>query len=381
MKTATALADPEVMVAPLTEVKAVKAPDEERYQYLEGVASVFDVLDLWEDVVVPGAFKKTIMERVPKRLVKFLDGHRYAVRDTLGTVVEAEETELGLWFKAELASTPDVQMAAQKAAEGHLKLSIGYHVIDDDWKKDGDDTVRYLTELRLVEISLVPLAANEETFVTLVKSLVPFQALPIADEGTEWNPAEALTRVKEWAHEGQKIDWTRYRKGFLLWDRDEPTQFGSYRLPIADVIDGELKAVPRALYAASTAMMTEVLALDEDETKGAKRHLERYYGRMERKAPWQRDGDFPWDFLSVVEEAISTKEGRVLSQRNYDRLQEALSMIQDVLSSAEPAKATHGQPADDDPAGPHKAPTGWDQKVRARMLKLGLDLATISEEG
>jgi len=358
------------LFVPQAEIKAHKDSGTGLYTRLEGIASVFGVVDEQGDIVEKGAFTKTIEERVPRGLVRLMDSHRYDISHTLGTVREAKETDLGLWFSADLASTPDAQVAAQKAAEGHLKLSIGYQTVNDAWEKQNGRMVRKLKEVKLLEISLVPLAANESTAVTLVKAVVPFQDLPLASEDRPWDAAAAELRVRRWAGGPDKegIDWAKYRKAFVLWNPKEPENFGSYKLPIADIIDGKLMAVPRGIFAAAAALMGArggVLPFDEGDIEGAKRHISRYYKKMGRVAPWDRDEKYnPWEIAISMEEALSRKEGRVLSQANLDRLKEVLRLIQEILKAAEPESEEVS------------TPSSAELERRARMLQLEIELAS-----
>lgn len=157
-----------------------KADDSDE-NVVHGYASIFDNVDEQADVVKAGAFKKTISERVKKGLVKFFDSHEWSGQSTLGTVEEATETDRGLKIKARLSSAPDVQSIKQKMIEGHIsRLSIGYEPIQTNWTgeyspKSGME-IRELKELKLLEVSAVPIAANEEAVVTDVKAAL--KALP-----------------------------------------------------------------------------------------------------------------------------------------------------------------------------------------------------------
>jgi hypothetical protein len=67
--------------------------------------------------------------------------------------------------------------------------------------------------------------------------------------------------------------------------------FGSYNLLIADVIDGKLTAVPRAIMAAGAVMQGSRGGVDLPQ-KGINRvksHLAKYYDKMGDTAPWDRD--------------------------------------------------------------------------------------------
>ena len=140
---------------------------------LDGYASVFGNVDGHGDVVVRGAFKRTIRERVAAGRVKLLDGHATDSRSVLGTVVAAEEDDRGLRIRARLSTAPSVQETKQKMIEGHLSgLSIG-HVVPAggaEWKAALDGrTVRHLKEVKLFEVSVTAVPANELAGVLTVK--------------------------------------------------------------------------------------------------------------------------------------------------------------------------------------------------------------------
>lgn len=75
-------------------------------------------------------------------------------------------------------------------------------------------------------------------------------AMPMAEVDRPWSGAGARGRLSEWA-DG---DMRKYRRGFLWWDGSAPDETGSYKLPIADVIDGKLTIVPRAVNAVSNVL-------------------------------------------------------------------------------------------------------------------------------
>jgi hypothetical protein len=70
--------------------------------------------------------------------------------------------------------------------------------------------------------------------------------LPLADPGTPWDAGAAQQRIKAWAGG----DMGKYARAFL-WNGDPAEQLGSYKFPIADVIGGQLKIVPKAVTAAA----------------------------------------------------------------------------------------------------------------------------------
>lgn len=77
-----------------------------------------------------------------------------------------------------------------------------------------------------------------------------WSSMPLADESTAWSGGKARAALWEWA-DG---DFRKYRKGFLWWDQSAPDQKGSYKLPIATVVDGTLTIVPRAVNAVAQVL-------------------------------------------------------------------------------------------------------------------------------
>lgn len=208
-----------------------------------GYASVFGVIDLHGDVIEKGAFKRTIQNRVASGKVKLFDSHVPDSRHTLGTVVEAREDEIGLWFRAELSSAESVKDTKTKMLEGHLsKASIGFDIVKQRFESREGMNIRVIEEVMLFEISVVPIPANELATISakgLVKALpVPFQDLPMAEDDQDWDPEAARERVEAWA----KGDEAKLRRAHLALIPGK-----GYDALIADVVDGELVAVPRAL--------------------------------------------------------------------------------------------------------------------------------------
>ena len=139
---------------------------------LEGYASTFGNVDLGGDVVMPGAFKKTIAN-IKANGIPLLADHIASTASVLGTIYDAKEDANGLHIKAKFSSAPSAQDVRVKLVEGHLKtMSIGYESMDDAYSdtKDGQ-RVRLLKELKLWETSVVVFPMNPEAVVSRVKSL------------------------------------------------------------------------------------------------------------------------------------------------------------------------------------------------------------------
>jgi hypothetical protein len=121
-------------------------------------------------------------------------------------------------------------------------------------------------------------------------AVTPFQDLPLADREREWDGDAAETRVRRWA-DAEDGPNTKYRDAHVWYDEDERDNFGSYKLLVADVIDGRLTAVPRGVMAAGAVMQGARGGVDlpEKDIDRVKSHLAKYYAKMKDTAPWERD--------------------------------------------------------------------------------------------
>jgi uncharacterized protein len=130
-----------------------------------GYASVFNVVDLQRDMVLPGAFKTSVGAKAAQ--VKLLWQHQWD--EPIGKVLRLFEDARGLYVEAQLL----LQVARAREAysllqEGVLNgLSIGY--TPKKYRVDPDSGVRKLSAIDLFEISLVTLPANPHAVVTVVK--------------------------------------------------------------------------------------------------------------------------------------------------------------------------------------------------------------------
>jgi hypothetical protein len=120
-------------------------------------------------------------------------------------------------------------------------------------------------------------------------AVTSFQDLPLADRDREWDGAAAEKRVRKWAgaEDGPNA---KYRDAHAWYDADQKDEFGSYKLLVADVVDGKLKAVPRGVMAAGNVMQGARGGVDipESDVPRVKSHLAKYYGKMGDTPPWDR---------------------------------------------------------------------------------------------
>ncbi len=162
------------------EVKA-DLPGEYPAGYIEGYASVFDNADNGREIVVKGAFAKTLKERLKIGFIKLMDNHQVwgGTDSVIGLIVEAKEDDYGLWFRAKLSATAKAQEIRTKLQEGILNaLSFGYDVVRHEC--DDEKKIRYLKELKLYEVSVVVWGMNDKAAVTAAKGDAAGEPLPEA---------------------------------------------------------------------------------------------------------------------------------------------------------------------------------------------------------
>lgn len=147
------------------EIKALGARE------FEGHGSVFGNVDLGGDIVLPGAFKRSLAEhRKAGTLPQMFWMHK---PDAVpGVWTEMREDDRGLYVRGELVDTQlgnEMRTLLQrKAVRG---LSIGFRLVDFDYDDDGN---RLLKEIDLWEVSLVSLAMNPLAKVEAVKSRLSY---------------------------------------------------------------------------------------------------------------------------------------------------------------------------------------------------------------
>lgn len=138
----------------------------------EAHVSTFGNRDRQNDIVMPGAFTRTLKET--KGRVPFLMGHNMGRIIGFGT--HAEEDSKGLLVRGEFTLESDegrnAYATARHAAKvGHkLGLSIGYGIADGGAAYDERRGVRKLTDIDLFEYSIAAVPANDRARGMTVKS-------------------------------------------------------------------------------------------------------------------------------------------------------------------------------------------------------------------
>ena len=118
-------------------------------------------------------------------------------------------------------------------------------------------------------------------------SVTAFRDLPLADRDRPWDGAAAEKRVRKWAGAEEEPN-ARYRDAHVWYDADKKSNFTAYKLLIADVVDGKLVAVPRAVHAAAAVLQGSRGGVDlpGKDVGRVKSHLAKYYAKLEETPPW-----------------------------------------------------------------------------------------------
>lgn len=198
----------------------------------------------------------------------------------------------------------------------------------------------------------------------IVKAASGSTNLPLADEDRPWDSNAAEARVRKWASsdgsgDKEKINWRRYRQAFFWYDESDPENFGSYKLPFADVIDGRLMAVPRGIMAAAAAIQGARggVKIPAEDMDAVKRKIAAYYKKMDRTPPWseKRKGGDDMNREEIIAAVKEAMEGL------GDTIGEA---IRAAMKEAKEEDQKDQQPAPDDKEKAEKSDGGGeDQKV------------------
>jgi len=131
-----------------------------------GYASIFDITDTQDDVMMRGAFRQSLEKGA--KSIKLLWQHR--PDEPIGYFTTLREDAVGLYVEGQLLL--DLQRGREAYSlllSGAVKgLSIGYQVLEAEYDEEG---IRYISNLDLWEISLVTFPANVHSNVTQVKGM------------------------------------------------------------------------------------------------------------------------------------------------------------------------------------------------------------------
>lgn len=133
---------------------------------VSGYFAVFGNVDLAGDLIIKGAFTKSIQERGPGTTngnkIAFL--YQHTMSQPLGLITKLIEDDFGLYFEAIITdelTNPLFNTVLAQLKDGTLdQFSIGYNYVWDKIEYDADKEAFICLELYLAEGSVVTLSCN-----------------------------------------------------------------------------------------------------------------------------------------------------------------------------------------------------------------------------
>ncbi|GMO57751.1 MAG: HK97 family phage prohead protease [Rickettsiales bacterium] len=129
-----------------------------------GYASIFNIEDCYNDIIIPNAFKNTLLENKDIKLL-----WQHDITKPIGYFNIIKEDNIGLYVEGQILldtieGKSAFNMIKTKAVNG---LSIGFFAVDFDYTKSKK---RILKEIELKEISIVTFPANKHSKITYFKN-------------------------------------------------------------------------------------------------------------------------------------------------------------------------------------------------------------------
>jgi HK97 family phage prohead protease len=216
------------------------------------------------------------------------------------------------------------------------------------------------TKQELLEVSVVPVPANPEAlrnsitrvayaYKSLVEKATPqFADLPL-DMNASWDASKAEMDVRKWASsdgsgDPSTVDMKKYAKAHFWYDDKAPDpdgdgypdRLGDYKLPFADIANGKLTAIWSGVVASMEALLGARggVQIPDADRKKVYNHIVKYYSKANKKPPAFKEEPEEPEIIEPLEKA-----GRVLSQKNFEKLQQAYTLLDEVLKTAQQESA------------------------------------------
>lgn len=148
---------------------------DDKTRMVKGYASVFKNLDSDSDVIFKGAFKRTIKAQGPegRDMVKLCAQHDMS--RPIGKIMKLEENEEGLYMEAKFGTHTDGEDYYRMTKEGIInEFSVGFVPVEKEENEQGGLDIK---QIKLYEVSMVTVAANDKAVVTDVKSADPMKLI------------------------------------------------------------------------------------------------------------------------------------------------------------------------------------------------------------
>lgn len=248
---------------------------------IEGYGSIFGNRDRAKDIVERGAFAETLSQKQAKDIPMLWQHDTY---EPIGVWEELKEDDRGLYCKGKLLDTSRGKDVYKMLKAGAISgLSIGYDTDKVTWEEEENgESTQILHRIDLWEVSVVTFPANREATITNVKAVSPRMNLPLADREREWDSVSARGRVRRFT-DSEESPSTQYRRYFMYYDGENTENFGAYKLPFVDIIDGDPHIVPRAIFAIAGGRGVVGADIPEADKTKIKSKVNTLYARFRRE--------------------------------------------------------------------------------------------------
>jgi uncharacterized protein len=235
----------------------------------DGHGSIFGNVDLGGDVVMPGAFKRTLAEHKSENTLPAMFWMHDVTR-VPGKWLDMSEDNMGLATKGELAPTDlgkEIHILLKMDAVSGL--SIGYVPKQVDYSSDG---VRMIYDADLMEVSIVSLPMNPKAQILHVKSRL--SAL-----------GEYVPRDDEIAEIKRECEHFLRNKGFskkMSCKYASNLFTGIGEIPIPDIVESVTLETPSEKNGVTPDEVEVIAGLSEFHEKQLLYDMEKYFTRIFR---------------------------------------------------------------------------------------------------
>jgi HK97 family phage prohead protease len=201
------------------------------------------------------------------------------------------EDEKGLYGEGEINLEVEqgrdcYSLVKQKA---YPAFSIGYRAE----KSTFENAVRMIQVASIWEGSPTDIPMNPAAIITEVKSVNSKESFPsvFGDKDVKWDAVAAEMRIRE---KTGAIDAPNdeYAKCFILVDTEQKDSFSGYKNLVCDVVDGEIKTMPRAVVSvrASIDATDAIYSFSDTAIKSLKELINNLYTGMALDMPYDAEG-------------------------------------------------------------------------------------------
>ena len=382
-------------------VSNFKALDEPQGIF-EAIVAVFNNIDRMGDKIIPGAFKKSLAawEKSGKP-IPVIFSHDWGNLDAhIGQVIEAKETEEGLYVKGQLDMEEGfAQRVWKKMKQGTLsQFSFAYDIVEAAVVTIDGKMVNELRELALLEVGPCLVGMNPETELLGVKAAFASHDSETSEGAWDGPANEKNVRVDE---------ADSYYKQIYAWkDPDgEAGKKGTYSFIHHEVdAEGEPGSANMKACASAIGIMNGGRGVDVAATVWAKdragihKHLAAHMMDAEMEAPelmpmsemmGKEEKAFTDEevrqlkaFLQMVRDGIDVKAGRRNSNADEDRMKRISELMEEISSLMRELLSDEGKDAGGDEGDdggdksdhrPREKPSVLAARVACELIEAGIE--------